>query len=182
MTWRSLLLRAYPRGWREEYGDELAGILAQRTLTVRLVLDILGAAAKQRLYRALPWPLCAVALMLRLFVLRFALFDRSAFLWAYLGATFLILFGAGAWAVRRKGSGVWKVAGAAAKAGLAGEIPTAVLYLLTLPGAESAEQHLIYTWMVKTLVLDVIWAAICGLAGAVAARGHAIFLRGLRSA
>jgi hypothetical protein len=65
---------------------------------------------------------------------------------------------------------------------MAGEIPTAVAYLLILRGADSARPQLIYTWMAKTIVLDVIWAAICGLAGALAARGHAIFRRGLRSA
>jgi hypothetical protein len=110
MTMRNLLLRAYPRTWRDEYGEELAGILAQRRMTVGVVIDVLGASAKQRLYRARPWPLCAVALMLRLLVARLVLFDRTSLLWCYLGATFLILFSAGNWAVRRRGSGVWSVA------------------------------------------------------------------------
>ena len=37
MSWRNLLLRAYPRSRRDEYGDELAGVLAQRRLTTGVV-------------------------------------------------------------------------------------------------------------------------------------------------
>ena len=52
---RSLLLRAYPRSWREEYGEELAAILAQTKLTPGVMGDVLINAALQRWRLAEAW-------------------------------------------------------------------------------------------------------------------------------
>ena len=44
-----ILLRLYPKAWRNLYGDEFAGILARQRLTPRLLLDIIGGAVDARL-------------------------------------------------------------------------------------------------------------------------------------
>lgn len=44
-----ILLRLYPKAWRELYGDEFAGILATQRLSPRLLLDIIGGAVDARL-------------------------------------------------------------------------------------------------------------------------------------
>lgn len=44
-----LLLRLYPKAWRDLYGEEFAGILAAQRLSPRLLLDIIGGAVDARL-------------------------------------------------------------------------------------------------------------------------------------
>jgi hypothetical protein len=44
-----MLLRLYPKAWRDLYGDEFAAILAAQRLSPRLLLDILGGAVDARL-------------------------------------------------------------------------------------------------------------------------------------
>ena len=44
-----LLLRLYPRAWRDMYGEEFAGILAKQRLSPRLLLDVIGGAVDARL-------------------------------------------------------------------------------------------------------------------------------------
>jgi hypothetical protein len=44
-----ILLRLYPKAWRDLYGDEFAGILATQRLSPRLLLDIIGGAVDARL-------------------------------------------------------------------------------------------------------------------------------------
>jgi putative ABC transport system permease protein len=55
MTFRrwlvTALLRAYPRGWREEYGGELADILLTRRLSVGIAADVLQSGLQQRFDR-----------------------------------------------------------------------------------------------------------------------------------
>ena len=55
MTLRELLLRAYPRSWRQEYGEEMADILAQSRLNLALMSNVLRSAAIQRWRRTEPW-------------------------------------------------------------------------------------------------------------------------------
>lgn len=45
-----LLLRAYPRGWRERYGDEFLALLADRDPGIGDLLDVLGGALDARLH------------------------------------------------------------------------------------------------------------------------------------
>jgi hypothetical protein len=182
MTMRELLLRAYPRQWRDEYGEELAGILAQTRLTVGLVFDVLGAAAKQRLYRAEPWKICGACLILRVPLFKLLPVDRATTLWCWIVPTNVLLFGTGAWTVLRRNSGVWSAAAALAKAALAGAIPTVIFYVLMLFNVDAVTRHRIYYWMPKTVVASLASGVMIGLAGALAARGHAIFRRGLRRA
>jgi len=44
-----ILLRLYPKAWRNLYGEEFAGILATQRLSPRLLLDIIGGAVDARL-------------------------------------------------------------------------------------------------------------------------------------
>ena len=45
----SLLMRLYPKAWRNEYGTELADMLQARPLTARVCSDIVQSALSQRL-------------------------------------------------------------------------------------------------------------------------------------
>ena len=44
-----ILLRLYPKAWRNLYGDEFAGILKAQRMSPRLLLDIIGGAVDARL-------------------------------------------------------------------------------------------------------------------------------------
>lgn len=44
-----LLMRAYPRAWRERYADELISLVQERPLRIRDVVSLLRAAASERL-------------------------------------------------------------------------------------------------------------------------------------
>ena len=44
-----ILLRLYPKAWRDLYGEEFAGILGAQRLSPRLLLDIIGGAVDARL-------------------------------------------------------------------------------------------------------------------------------------
>jgi hypothetical protein len=161
MSFRNLLLRAFPRSWRDEYGEELAGVLAQRRLTVSAVVDLLGNGARQHLYRDEPWKICGGALFLwNLTVLLFARFlTRPSFLWCSM-AGFLFLFGAGAWTVLRKRSGIWRATAASAKAALVGHAaPDLLEYFLMFRRGGS---H----WIPKTFAINLLLAFASGFTGA----------------
>ena len=42
------LLRLYPRLWRQRYGDELAALLEEQPIRLRIVLDVVRGALSQR--------------------------------------------------------------------------------------------------------------------------------------
>jgi hypothetical protein len=44
-----VLLRLYPRAWRERYGDELLELVAETGLTWFVVVDVILSACAQRL-------------------------------------------------------------------------------------------------------------------------------------
>lgn len=44
-----IVLRAYPRRWRERYGDELVALLEAEPLTWRVRLNVIGAGLRERL-------------------------------------------------------------------------------------------------------------------------------------
>lgn len=55
-----LLLRCYPRAWRERYGVEFLAVLEQRPVGLRELLDVVGAALDARLHPQLrPGPALA---------------------------------------------------------------------------------------------------------------------------
>jgi hypothetical protein len=44
----ALLLRGYPRAWRDEYGPELADILAARPVTIAVIVNVMASALRAR--------------------------------------------------------------------------------------------------------------------------------------
>jgi hypothetical protein len=177
MTLRNLLLRAYPRSWRDEYGEELAGVLAQKRLTLGVVADVVGNGAKQHLYRDEPWKICGAGLVLwnsADFAARYLL-PYPSFLRLHM-VGFLFLFVAGGWTVLRKKSGVWRSTAASAKAALAGLSPEVVAGLWSFPHQRSTPiyGHSPYYWIAHTLVVDLNLSLWFGFAGAALAR---LFLR-----
>jgi len=160
MTLRNLLLRAYPRSWRYEYGEELAGILAQKRLTLAVMADVVGNGARQHLYRDEPWKICGVGLVLwnsADFAAGSSL-PYASFVRLYL-AGFLFLFVAGAWTVLRKKSGVWRGAAASITVALIGLCPDVAIALLGLPRQRP-------TPLVSNLMASILF----GFAGAALAR------------
>jgi hypothetical protein len=174
MTWRELLLRAYPRSWRDEYGEEFAGLLAQRRLTFAVVADVLSGAARQHLNRDAPWKICGAGLFLWTCIgllLGGLTHSRAAVLW-FGSAGLLLLFGAGAWTGLKTRSGIWGATRASAKAAVFGEIGVVLLYLdvVRQMGATLVQGHTIYFWCGKTLAVNMAFSLVFGLAGALASR------------
>jgi hypothetical protein len=173
MTLRNLLLRAYPRSWRDEYGEELAGVLAHKRLTLRVVADVVRNGARQRLLRGEPWKICGAGLALwNLTVLLLAagrfFTTRPTFLWCYM-AGFLFLFVAGAWTVLRRKSGIWRATAASAKAALAGHAPDVVGFLFMLRNGGGR-------WIPRSFEINLVLCLLFGFASAVLAG----FFAGLR--
>jgi hypothetical protein len=44
------LIRLYPRGWRARYGDEMAQLVADQPVTIRLAFDLIAGAIDARLH------------------------------------------------------------------------------------------------------------------------------------
>jgi hypothetical protein len=176
MTLRDLLLRSYPRAWRDEYGPELGGILAHKRLTPALIADILASSARQHLRRD-PWKSCSLCLALwtagLLLVAGKGLVTYPEFLGGYIAGQ-LFLFAAGAWTVLRENSGIRGATAASVKAAL---VPDAVCILVSSVnilrywGASTALYgHSVYYWISKNFVITVFVSVVFGLAGASLAR------------
>ena len=168
------MLRAYPRSWRGEYGEELAGLLARRRLTFAVVADVLRGALGQHFHRDAPWKICGTGLALWFMMFRLVgLFfrDRTFMLW-YFFAGLLIVVAAGAWTVARSKAGIWRSAVASGKAALIGQAGVVVLYLLALPreSAYSFQGHGFYYWFLKTLAVNLALSLVFGFAGALLGR------------
>jgi len=179
MTWRNLLVRAYPRSWRDEYGEELAGILAERRLTLRVAADVLVNALMQHFHRDAPWEICGVGLALWFLMYRLvAVFNHSRpFLLWYWSAGLLIVLAAGAWTVARSKARILAATAASARAAVIGQAGVVVLYLLALPreSAYSFQGHGIYYWFLFTLAIDLALSLVFGFAGALLGRSVAHF-------
>jgi hypothetical protein len=52
---RALLIRLYPRAWRERYGDELMALLEQVPLSPGTVLDVVGGAVQAQWHWRSDW-------------------------------------------------------------------------------------------------------------------------------
>jgi hypothetical protein len=179
MTWRNLLLRAYPRSWRDEYGEELAGILAQKRLTPGVAVDVLVNALRQHFHRDAPWKICGAGLALWFLMYRpVAVFNHSRpFLLWYWSAGLLIVLACGAWTAARNKARILAAAAASAKAAVIGQAGVVVLYLLVLPweSAYSFRGHGIYYWFLYTLAIDLALSLVFGFAGALLGRSVARF-------
>jgi len=62
------LLRVYPAGWRQEYGEELELTVATRPLTFSIARDVLFCGLVERLRSAPVWQFAAVALALKFII------------------------------------------------------------------------------------------------------------------
>lgn len=177
MTLRSLLVRLYPRSWRKEYGAELAGILAQESLTLSVVADVLVSAARQHLRRDAPWKICSLGLALWTTCLAIIALERfvtfGQFLCCYIVGQ-LFLSAAGAWTALRENSGVWRATAASAKAAMLPDAAFVAVYILSLvyrwDTLTAYRGHGPYYWISKTVLVTVFASLLFGLSGASLAR------------
>jgi hypothetical protein len=136
MTLRDLLLRAYPRSWRDEYGEEFADVLAQERLTVSVLADVLGNGARQRLLRDEPWKICGAGLLLWTCLGLVLITDSrlAPHVQSWSGnALGCFSLATGAWTVLRKKPGFWEPGAAAVKAAMVGISPGMLATLLWGP-------------------------------------------------
>jgi hypothetical protein len=169
---RDLLIRAYPRSWRNEFGPELAGILAERKLTAALVADVLLSAALQHL-RHDPWKTCALGLTgwtsSLLILASKGIVGRPIFLWCYFAGQ-LFLFAAGAWTGLRVDSGIWIATTAGVKAALVPVSVSIVVSSLSMlhywGGSREISGHNVTYWIWKNVAVTLLAALLFGLGGA----------------
>jgi len=177
VTLRNLLLRAYPRSWRSEYGEELAGILAHSRLTPGVAADVLVNALRQHLHRDAPWEICGAGLALWYLMARLAIlfYPYRTFLLWYWSAGLLIVLAAGAWTVRRSRAGILAATVESAKAAIIGQAGLVVLYLPALLRAGPSSFHglSIYYFFWKTLATGLALSPVFGFAGALLGRSIA---------
>ena len=187
MTWRSALLRAYPRSWRDEYGEEFAGLLAIRRLTFAAVADVLGGAARQHLRRDEPWKICGAGLFLWT-CFGLLLGGSPPFYWAAVPFSILV---AATWTGNRKSLGVREAIAMSGRLVLVGVCPDLMAGLLQGPVTHYTDGTLWHQWgvyfgtsltisrwdyfsmMLSSMLFD---SALFGLLGAI--MGH--FVAGLR--
>ena len=191
MTWRELLLRAYPRSWRDEYGDEFAGLLAQRRLTFAVVADVLSGAARQHLNRDAPWKICGAGLFLWTCI-GLLLGGSPPFSGAAVPFTILV---AGTWTGSLKNLGVREAIAMSGRVVLAGVSPDLIVGLLRGPVTRYTDSTLWHQWGLYfgTLLTISRWdyfsmmltftlfeSMLFGLAGAIMGRFVAGLREGLR--
>ncbi|HKE21728.1 MAG TPA: hypothetical protein VKB88_05010 [Bryobacteraceae bacterium] len=185
MTLRDLLVRAYPKSWRDEFGPELADILAHRELTPGVIADVLASSVRQHLRRD-PWKICALVFAFWTAVVLIALLQGlvtfNEFMRCYFAGQ-LFLVAAGAWTILRKNSGIWKATTAAVKAAL---LPLAMctgvlclsIHRIALqdrflhywaPSSREIHWHTIYWKGVALLILETLVFCLAG-----ASIGHLI--------
>jgi len=127
MTLREILVRAYPRSWRAEYGEELGAILGQRTLSVRVVANVLAGAFRQHLRRDEPWKICGAFLVVWMSL---GVFLRPGLLYEI---PVPVILAAGAWSFWRKRLGIWDAAIDAVKVTILSLVPDALSVVLNGP-------------------------------------------------
>ncbi len=176
MTLRDLLLRTYPRAWRDEYGPEMAGILAHKRLTPALVANVLASSVRQNLHPD-PWKICALGLAMwtsgLILGAREGLVPASDFVFWYVAGQ-LFLFAASGWTVLRKNSGIWMATASSFKAAL---VPDATCVLIASVNmlrywglSNPVHGHSVHYWILKNLVISFLVVLLFGLAGASLAR------------
>jgi hypothetical protein len=103
---RELLLKLYPKSWRAEYGDELRGVLAERSLTSAIIADVAVGALTERWRRTEPWIIVGVtgaiwiaALFIRSIMAPPPYSDHTG-----IGYSALVMTGVACWTVLRGGT------------------------------------------------------------------------------
>jgi len=176
MSFRDLLMRAYPRSWRNEYGREMIGILAGRRLTPSLIADVLASGVGQHLRRD-PWKICALDLTLwalGLWIVGLSgLITYQTFLYLAIAGQ-LWLFAAGAWTGVSKNTGILSATVASAKAAIlpatAGIVIAAINMLRYWTATNEIRGHTVYYWISKNVMVVIVSSLVAGFAGASFAR------------
>ena len=169
-----VLLKAYPRSWRAEYGEELAGVLAQKRLTPALLFDVLRGAAKEHLRRDPAWRFCAAAGILWIAAIK-PLAGWPAFR-PFVGLYSLVFFlfpaVASAWTAARRPPGIWDATAASPKVWLASEIGIVLLYLpfLSRQFFTPVDDRGPYFWFFKSSGANLLFSVVLGFAGALLGR------------
>ncbi len=162
MTWRSLLLRAYPSSWRDEYGEEFAGLLAKRGLTFAVVADVLGGAVRQHLCRDEPWKICGAGLFLwtclGMILDSYSLLTPASFQWYSVPAA-AAWFGTATWTVWRRNTGIWDAVQKAYWAAIVGQVPDLLAWAVSGTG----EPQLVYLY--RSAPLSLLAWVVSGGAG-----------------
>ena len=186
MSFRDLLMRAYPRSWRSEYGREMIDILADRRLTPSLIADVLASGVGQHLRRD-PWKICALGLTLWTSGLAIAalqgLVTYQTFLYFAITGQ-LWLFAAGAWTVLRKNSGMLSATVASAKAAVLPATASVVISTINMLRYRTASSdirgHTVYYWITKNVAVTLVAPLMSGFAGASFARLVLLFRRSVQ--
>jgi len=176
MSLRDLLLRTYPRSWREEYGPELAGILSHKRLTPALIADVLASSARQH-FRRHPWKIFALCLAFWTSALLVVgiegVLTRPELLCGWIAGQ-LFLFAAGAWTVLHENCGIRRATIASLKAAVvpdaAGILVVSVNLLRYWGLLNPVYGHSGYYWISKNAVITVLVSVVFGLSGAALAR------------
>jgi hypothetical protein len=182
---RKLLVSAYPRSWRAEYGEELAEILAQRKLTPGVVGNVLWNAAVQQWRADEPGVRFAVrkfgfgclgglaGLVIALTGHSIGLPSGYSWVDAIDWPIYLIL---GASVYLRKKKGIRDGATVSLKVALASNLP----FVLGLLLYGVASHHLQQTWDAARYLaqFEILQSIPAGLVGAAMARYYVRFQRG----
>ena len=184
MTLPRLLLWAYPRSWRDEYGVELVSLIERKPLTLPVAAGVLIHGARQRLLRDDPWKICGAFLVLwTLLCLYYGVL--SPFGW------FLPVLASSFWTVRRNDASLREAVRAALQVALMGAaVEIAYGLIRMLDGSSSLVAALgsgaslrstitLSTWGYIQVFLPamVLFSCVAGLAGAIAGR---IFVEAVR--
>ena len=145
------LMRAYPKGWRAEYGEELEDLLLAQEFGLWTVVDVLVSGLSERMRHPEPGVLCGVGMLVLValgVIANIAAWPASAVAWANLlqasGKTLptvvvtpfsselyvFLLTGCGWWAVARRGATVTQAGAAAARLTFVAGLPVIVVGLL----------------------------------------------------
>lgn len=138
-----LLLTLYPEQWRQEYGDELSGLLEARPLRLQIFLNVGCGALVQHWHDGEPWFLVGVLcmsinLIQTLIYFSFGIpIDLEAALWgkqAFWSGVFSIavLFTVGFWTALRSNKAGSRPGQAAIKTALVSSLFPLVVTVLTL--------------------------------------------------
>jgi hypothetical protein len=189
-----LLLRLYPRPWREEYGPELEALLLARPLDMRVVADVAANGVRASLRNPDPAAACAVVTvaamtlsavkggpdqhvlegMTRLLSDSGKLLPTTVIAPLYGNAYGLLMVACGCWAAVRDRRSVWGGGRAAALATVAAGIPFIAAGMLMGAGvwhsAAALPSRATWVAIVLTPFFAAAQALVWGMVGAWIAR------------
>jgi len=136
------LLSFYPRGWRREYGPEIADILLSRPLTTGIIANVLSNGLRQRVL--VTEPSTILGLMLLPIAAYWLVHDQSIVSLQTSNLYVLFLIGCGLWTHLRYGGALSRSGRAGVKLSVIAGIPVMAAGLLMLSGIldlHAAQDH-----------------------------------------